>query len=249
MTIQSLERGFEILKVIAHHPKGIALKSASAATQLPVPTVARFLQTLESLEAIVRLPDRKRYVIGPLITSLAAGSSFLQQLANHSLPICHELVEQLNETVGLSVPEGDSVHYVEQVQSSHHLQVRDWTGERYPLHATSAGKLFLAWRSEEALAAYFHKPLQQFTPHTLTQPMALKAHLSEVRQQGYAWVVDELAIGITGIAVPIMNDEVPIAAIHMSGPAYRFPSPEGRDEVISVMVAAGQKITQYLQQL
>ncbi|MEM7800724.1 MAG: hypothetical protein AAF633_16145 [Chloroflexota bacterium] len=55
-----------------------------------------------------------------------------------------ELSSKLNEAVGLALPEGAVAAYVDQVSPNSVVQVRDWTGSRFPLHTVSAGKLFLA---------------------------------------------------------------------------------------------------------
>ena len=246
--IQSLERGFAILQVVAQHPAGIGGKAISELTGLPIPTVSRFLATLEALAAVERGPDGKGFVIGQTVMALSAGSPFLQRLTSTALPFMQELVERSGETVGLSIPDGDVVLYLEQVQGPHHIQVRNWTGERYPMYATSAGKLFLAWRLEKALGRYLAQPLAPYTPHTITDPKKLRAHLSLVRSQGVAWSEDELVIGITGVAAPILGGEDrPVAAIHMSGPNTRFPPEGGRDKVVEWLLNTVRKIAVRLQ--
>ena len=61
-----------------------------------------------------------------------------------------ELAESAGEAAGLSVPDGDLVHYIDQVDSPNPVSVRDWTGTRVPLHAVSSGQVLLAFRPPAA---------------------------------------------------------------------------------------------------
>src|SRR4029079_18703751 len=92
------------------------------------------------------------------------------------------------EAAGLSIAEGFVVHYVDQVGTSHQVQVRDWTGTRVPMHAVSSGLVFLAQLPGSTLDVYLEHPLDAFTPRTLTAPDALRERLAQVRVDGYAWV-------------------------------------------------------------
>jgi DNA-binding IclR family transcriptional regulator len=157
-------------------------------------------------------------------------------------PFLVELAEETGEAAGLSVPDGRTVHYIDQVDSPNPVMVRDWTGTRSPMHAVSSGLVVLANLNPSALEAYVAGPLERLTDRTVTAPSQLRDRLSNVRRDGYAWVRDEFAVGISSVAAPIADatGEV-VAAVHLHGPSYRFP-PDGRAEAIgeAVEAAAGR---------
>jgi DNA-binding IclR family transcriptional regulator len=64
--------------------------------------------------------------------------------------------------------------------------------------------------------------LEGFTPETLTDRAALRRQLDQVGRRGYASTVDELEIGLTGVAAPVRGSggEV-VAALGISGPSQR----------------------------
>lgn len=68
---------------------------------------------------------------------------------------------------------------------SFYIQIRNWTGERDPLHTASSGKLFLAHAPESKLSRYLAKPFSATTARTITDPAVLRRHLVVIRQQGY----------------------------------------------------------------
>ena len=59
------------------------------------------------------------------------------------------------------------------------------------------------------------------TPHTVTEPHKLRRIVAEVGRQGYAYVEQELELGLCSIAVPVRNGDGRIAtAINVSMPYH-----------------------------
>ncbi len=242
--VQSVERAFAILEEIANHNSGIGVTKIARNVDLPKSTVSRLLSTLECVKAVERLADNDGFQIGEGILNLAASTPYPRQLISIARPYLLELAEVTGETVNLCLPDGDQVHYIDQVDSQYHLQIQDWTGYRFPLHVTSNGKIFLAYWSEEALAQYVSRPLQSYATKTITTPEVLRQELAQIRSQGYAWAKGESEEEIVGIAAPVQDKTGQvIASVCAGGPAFRFP-PEGKwAEMSALVVEIGQKIS------
>ncbi|HYL39724.1 MAG TPA: IclR family transcriptional regulator, partial [Candidatus Binatus sp.] len=178
------------------------------------------------------------YRLGPRLLTLASGVSSTRALVAIAHPSLVELAQELGEAAGLSVPDGRMVQYIDQVDSPNPVMVRDWTGTRSPMHAVSSGLVVLAALTPSALEAYLSGPLERLTERTVTVPSQLRDRLWNVRRDGYAWVRDEFAIGISSVAAAIADasGEV-VAAVHVHGPSYRFP-PDGRTDAIGQAVEA-----------
>ena len=56
------------------------------------------------------------------------------------------------ETVNLATLSGHSALYLDQVAGPSALQTHNWVGQHIPLHATSNGKVLMAWLSDAELA-------------------------------------------------------------------------------------------------
>ena len=67
----------------------------------------------------------------------------------------------------------------------------DWNGRQIPLHATSSGKVFLAWMPEDERAAVLPAVLERYTPHTIVDRAELDRELERVRRDGYATCLGE----------------------------------------------------------
>lgn len=239
-TVQSVERAFEILDAVAAHPSGVTALAARLA--LPKSTVARLLGTLEELRAVERV-DGPRWRIGPGVSELASVATPERSLAALARPHLVALEHDLGEAAGLALPDGHTVHYVDQVESDNPVQVRDWTGTRAPLHAAPSGLVLLAEWPDEAIEGYLAGELGQLTPRTVVDPPALRRRLGEVREQGYAWGLEEFVLGINSVAAPVRDaGGNPVAAIHCHGPAYRFPERGREDEIAARVVAAARAL-------
>ena len=176
--------------------------------------------------------------------TLAGGFSLIRSLAAVGRPVLTDLAAASGEAAGLGVPDGDLVHYIDQVDTPNPVVVRDWTGARAPLHAVSSGQVLLAFRTPAAIERYLTQPsLERFTERTLTEPEAVRERLRDVRRHGYAWAIEEFDAGIASVAAPIADasGEV-IAAVHVHGPSYRFPSAGRAAEMEQLVVTGAARI-------
>src|SRR3990170_956451 len=225
--VQSIERAFAVLDALVDGPLGVTEVAARAG--VPKSTAARLLNALQTEGAVEQLPGDTRYRLGRRLAVLASGLRDTRGLVAVARPTLVELADATGEAAGLSVADGFTVHYVDQVDSPNPVQVRDWTGSRIPMHAVSSGQVFLAFLPASALARFLASPLER---------------LREVRRDGGAWVREELAEGITAVAAPVAaaGGEV-VAAVHVHGPSYRFPRRGTEDAVAGRVLATAARIS------
>ncbi len=234
--VQSIERAFAVLSTLADGPLGVTEVALRA--RLPKSTAARMLASLVREGAVEQGGGGTTYHLGPRLQTLASGVRSTRSLVAIAHPHLVELAADTGEAAGLSVPDGRTVHYIDQVDSPNPVMVRDWTGTRSPMHAVSSGLVVLASLTPAALEGYLSGPLERLTERTVTIPSQLRDRLWNVRRDGYAWVRGEFAVGISSVAAPVADasGEV-VAAVHVHGPSYRFP-PEGRADEIGQLVEA-----------
>lgn len=234
--IQSIERAFAILQALAVKPARIS--ELSVLVGLPKSTVARMLFTLEQVGAVARDPGGAEYRIGEGMAQLAPATDFTSSLVVSIKPYLAQLSDAIGEAAGFSVPEGYAMHYLVQVDSLRPIQVRDYSGSFAPMHLAPAGLVVMAaWPAAE-LERYLSRPLERNTPRSVTVPAVIRRRLARVRQDGYAWVHEEFAEGLSSVAAPVAdaNGSV-LGAITVHGPSYRFP-PDGAAAQIGAAVRA-----------
>jgi IclR family transcriptional regulator, acetate operon repressor len=247
-SVQSIRRAFCVLSTLGDGPLGVT--EVAERSGLPKSTAARMLATLVDEGAVEQVPGDTSYRLGPRLITLAGGFSLTRSLAAIARPTLSNLAEVSGEAAGLGVPDGDLVHYVDQVDTVHPVLVRDWTGVRAPLHAVSSGQVLLAFRTPAAIERYLERPMERFTPNTLVDPDAVRERLRDVRRRGYSWAIEEFDAGISSIAAPIADasGEV-IAAVHVHGPSYRFPRPDQSAALAQIVVAGAATVAAGLREV
>lgn len=229
-TVESVARAIRIVEALAQLPAG--LSETARRVGLPKSTVARLLATLEEMEAVERDEDGRIYRLGPIVQRLSSAAGGPAQLTAFARPYLDELTALTGEAAGISIPDGFKVHYVDQTEAEHPVQVRDWAGELIPMHVVPSGLVIMAHWPEQQIARYLSRDLERMTPNTVTDPDRIRERLTAVRAQGYTWVYEEFVEGINSVAAAVLERSGLIAAaIHVHGPAYRFPGDNDPDSI------------------
>lgn len=240
--VQSIERAFALLDAISSSELGIT--ELASRVGIPKSTVARIVSTLLDVGAVERVSPDATYRIGPTVYGLAAGRSRVADLLSRSRPHLKMLARELREDAGLSVPDGNQVHYIAQVDAENNIQVRDWTGTLLPMHVVSSGLVMLAHWSPDQLDRYIEGGLDPYTPHTVTDPGLVRERLTRIRDEGSVWVIEEFAEGISSVASPVYDDHRRVmGAIHVHGPSYRFPGDSDPQAIASVVADAADRVS------
>jgi len=239
---QSVQKAITLLRATATHPDGASVSALARAAGLPRATALRLIQTLELEGMLLRVPEADRVLLGPELIRLAREvdlGTVLRELAAARLG---ELSEALRETVTLSVAAPDGgLDLAHQVDGPQHLVPRSWVGQRFPLHASSSGKLLLATFDDERLERFLHEPLERLAPATITTPRALRRELGCVREQGCAATIDEMEEGLAGVSVGIFNETgALLGAINVSGLSQRLDEAARRRAVERTRTVAAE---------
>src|SRR6202167_83197 len=205
-------------------------------------TASRLFAALDRRELVTQDSSRGKFRLGVGLVRLAGAAARRLDVVQENRRVCRALARELGETVNLAILAGRDALYLDQVAGPSALSPHNWAGQRIPLHATSDGKVLLAYlpsaQADECLAA---APLQRFTGHTITDVTEFPRLLAEVRQRGYATAVEELEAGLTAVAAPVRNAEGRVvASISASGPSFRIPAGRITELAESVRQAAAE---------
>jgi IclR family acetate operon transcriptional repressor len=242
MGVQSIDRAFQLLRALAVEPAGIT--DLAARVSLPKSTVARMLASLEQQGAVTRVEDGRLYTIGMGIVELAGAIDASAALVTSVRPHLQALSTKLGEAAGFSVPTGYNIQYMVQVESPNPVQVRDYTGLTVPMHIGPSGLCVMAQWPPEELARYLRRPLEAYTTHTVHDPALIRKRLEEIREAGHCWIYEEFAEGINSVAAPVFaSGHRTLGAIHVHGPAYRFPGPGAAEEIAATVMEAARRFS------
>ena len=244
--VESVARALKIIEALAKSPAG--LSDIARTVDLPKSTVARLLSTLEEVEAVERdEEDNRLFRLGPMVQRLSTAAGGPAQLAGFARPYLEELTEVTGEAAGVSIPDGYEVHYIDQTHAEHPVQVRDWTGELIPMHVVPSGLAIMAYWPEQETDRFLGRELKQLTPNTVTDPDAIRDRLQSIRSDGYVWVHEEFVEGINSVAAPVLESNgLVTGAIHVHGPAYRFPGDDTEKGIGEQVADAAGRLSEAL---
>jgi DNA-binding IclR family transcriptional regulator len=186
-------------------------------------TAYRMLATLKARGLVEQDAETEQYRLGLGLVLLARAVTVDLDVVRASRPITQRLSAQTRETVTVSVLAGRDVVVTDQTNASASVLNVDWTGKHFPLHCTSDGKVLLAHLPKRGQRHLLDEPLQRFTDSTVTNRGKLDEQLEAIRRDGYGYSIEELEVGLIGVAAPIMADTAAVvASISVSGPAFRL---------------------------
>src|SRR3954452_25578778 len=183
--VQSVDRAVSLLRAVADAgSSGAATVALGDSCGLNRATAWRILSTLETHGLVVCDRASGRWTLGPGLVDIArsAGSDVV-------LRDVHEVLESLalqtGETAALALLRNGALTYVDEVAPTAIVSA-SWSGQPVSLHATSTGKVVLAWSTEEELARLMPRRLKRYTATTITDRAELRADLERTRERGYA---------------------------------------------------------------
>jgi DNA-binding IclR family transcriptional regulator len=238
--IQSIDRAVTLLHAISGLPRGEATLSAVAERAgLNRSTAWRLLATLQHNGLVQRDEPSNSYAIGAIAFQLASAAG-VDALVRTAHPTIAELAGETRETASLAVPRELALVYVDQVAGDDRGGA-SWLGRGAALHATSAGKTYLAWLPpDEALVALPHRR-ERYTNTTLVDERALLHELARTRERGFGACRGEREPDSWGVSAPVIGAAGrPIAVVSVWGPSARVG--RGRFPALGaqVMDAAGR---------
>jgi DNA-binding IclR family transcriptional regulator len=239
---QAIDRAARILVRLVASEEPVTLAGVMEDTRLPKSTAARLLRALERNG----LAQRRRgggFRPGPVLIDYARRDSSVGDLATLAWPFLEELGQATGETANIAIPTPGGVARLAQVDSTNPLGAGNWVGNRIPIHASSMGKVFMAFGAAQPPFGR----LAKLGPGTITSMADLLAEIERVRRAGYATTWEELEAGLCSTAAPVRGARgTVIAAISVSAPTVRT-SPERLAQLSRQVVARAEALSAHIQ--
>jgi IclR family acetate operon transcriptional repressor len=205
---QTIDRAAQLLTLVLEADRPRALSDLAGDAALPKSTASRLLSALERQGLVEQHGRRGSFEPGPVMRRFANRGQLLELAQPH----LEQLSAVSGETINLAVPGPLGVEHLAQIESRHFLGTGQWVGRRVPYHSTAVGKVFLAFGGAPATEA------------------GTETEIARVRRDGFATAIDELEVGLTGLAAPVLGPGGrAIAALSISGPTLRLGAQQIHD--------------------
>jgi DNA-binding IclR family transcriptional regulator len=238
---QAALRAMRLLKLFTAERAEMSLSELSRGSGLNKTTTHRLLRALQSESLIERNAATSAYSLGAGLMALGVQALASSDLRRRVRPLLKALAKSSGETATLEVPIGDCMLILDEVAGTHVIGAVGNVGTRWPLHATSTGKAFLAFDDNgiERLGS----PLKALTARTLVDKDAFPPQFIEIRRRGYAVSVDEVEEGYAAVATIIRGALGDVqGALSIGGPTQRLNAAR-RAELGASLCEAASRLT------
>lgn len=232
--VQSLARGLAVLRTFNGEQSRMSLAAVAQRSGLSRAAARRLVLTLQHL-GYVRA-DGREFTLTPRVLELGFGFIGSLKLGDVAQPLMEDLSQRVGESCSMTVLDGPSIVYVARIPVRKVMTVSLGIGARLPAYCTSMGRVLLSGLSDAELKGWLRKwPLAPHTIHTVTSADQLKQLIAEVRAMGYAYVEQELELGLCSVAVPVRNRQGQVAAALNVGMRFHGDAEERVGEVLPVL--------------
>lgn len=197
----ALEKGLDILEVLAEHDRGLSQSEIARAMGRTVGEIFRMLVVLSQRGYIAQDPETDRYSLTTRLFEVAHRTPLIKRLTAVAGPLMRKMTATINQSAHLAIISDDVVLIVGQVDppGNHVMSIR--LGARIDLWRASSGRVILAFEEPERLAELFSR-----VPLPLDKTEAqLRQELSDIRERGHEITDSFVARGIVNIAAPVRD--------------------------------------------
>jgi DNA-binding IclR family transcriptional regulator len=203
-------------------------------------TLHRVCSMMSDRGWVARDPRSGYIELGPRVAWLARAVPVSPLTAGFQ-GVARRLLARHNETTCLTVLDGRDSVFIAKEETTHAVRLVTAVGSRLPAFAAASGRVLLADRPEEEVAA-LHEDCELVTPtgRRLDGLKELMGILREARRRGYAENIDETALGLHCLAAPIGPPGRVVAAITLCVPSGRMTTGRRRQMLSDLIRAAGE---------
>jgi DNA-binding IclR family transcriptional regulator len=242
--IESVDNALRILLLLGER-RSIRLTEVSEYLSVASSTAHRLLAMLQYRGFVRQVEGSRAYEPGPALTTIAFAVLRQTDVRARVHPVLERLSASLGETVHLARLDGNTVTFVDSVESARAVRVGSRMGMTMPAHCTSSGKALLATLDDRAVRElYPDEKLKGLTSHSITKRSALLRQLAEVRRVGFATSNEESEDEVTSVSVSLGEYGGARYTLNVSTPKSRM-SDVTREEIAAALTQAVDEVAAF----
>ena len=194
----ALEKGLDILELLASEPEGLTQKEIGIALERKPSEIFRMIVCLEEREYINMRPGTERYQLTLKIFDLANRHPPVKRLSENALPVLNRLAHDLLQSCQMVVYNSGRIVVVAQVDSTHRYNFSVRLGTEVDLLNSASGLLLLAFSDQR------HRKVMTDS-FNVTIDDQVETQLTKIVQKGMYEQPSPVVKGVMNFATPIFN--------------------------------------------
>lgn len=232
----TVAKALSLLDFFNRSQSTIGLSEMARLSGLNKATVHRLLNEMQQQGFVEQAGSAREYRLGPAFLRLAALREATVPLRDLADRVLGDLSADTDETSHFSMMQNGRLTAIAYAYSAQHgTRVTMGDAEFLTLHATSSGLAVLAFSPPDVIETVLSGPLERHTPHTVTDPDALRHKLDEIRRTGIAESVGGFEEDVHSHAMPVFDAATRVTgAIAVAAPTVRM-TPAYRARIIDAL--------------
>jgi DNA-binding IclR family transcriptional regulator len=244
--VKSVQVTLDVLEAVAAAPSEIGVSELALRLGLTKGTIFRHLQTLLKRGYLTQNSATARYGLGMRLHVLGQMAYSRIDLLSASEPVMRQLRDDLGLTVNLAGFGPRGVMILSTLLGTSPLEIGVRVGTEMPFHATSQGRIALAFSRRPLMATLRRQKLAPLTERTVCDPDELEREVGLTRERGWAGASEQTVLGVNAISVPIFDSTSDgIAALTLVG-SIQFLRPLPDAPQLEALARAGERISAHL---
>ena len=241
---RSASRVLDVLDLFLEEGAGYTITDVSERLRIPKSTAHGILHEMSRHGYLTLDRATNRFTISLGFVGRTRATPAIEVLRQRARRHLARLSATLGETSKLIAYEGANSVAIDFVDGRGPLKYAVRLGQRWPLHATGGGKLYLAQYDDATVRDMLGElGLEQITNETIVDVDALLGEVAEVRRKGWARQREEIHEGISGFAAPVREPGgTLLAALVVMGPTARID--EHADAIVELLVAEAHALSE-----
>lgn len=209
----AVDYALQIIKFFADSDREIGISDICNDLHINKNAASRVLDALMEQQWIyLSNSSQKKYRLTMKPFSLLTKSVERNGVAKISMPHLKKIHDALGDSVYLGVKKEDRVIYELHLDSVKDVRINGCVGGEYPLHCSAPGKVLLSYGDIRDMEAYYARPIERRSEHTIVTIDAFMQEAERIRADGYALDNEEFARGIICVACPIFDSDGKVIA-------------------------------------
>jgi len=205
-SLSSIKKAIVILELLSTPPYEYTVAVISKQTGINITTIYRIIAQLEEENLVAINAETKKYRIGSNAYHIGSSYIYRNNYMQSLEEIVHEISEKIKESVGIAIFDQGRIMSIIESEIHQPMKVNDIPGRYFPGNKGNYGKCIMAFQKPEYIEEYLNTHTFEKTfPAVLTTKEELLEEYAKIRERGYSESVDELAMEVVGVGVPLFD--------------------------------------------